>query len=211
MDNIIGLHQDTHEEAQLLLPWYVTGRLEAADLARVEAHLSTCSKCQAELKAERMLRAEISSLPMDIDQAWASMHRRIEAPRWRSPEVRSWSRAIGRGAPWMGWAAAAALVVVLLAGLPARQSGSPDRYRTLGTAVTKADGNVIVMFRPEATETAISQALKDSSARVVDGPTTADAFVLNVPAVERDSALVRLRAQAVVTLAEPIDPGGGRR
>jgi len=210
MDNIFGQHRDAHQETQLLLPWYVTGRLETADKARVEAHLGACSKCQAELKSERVLGMEISTLPMDVDQAWTSMLRRIEAPRWRSPRARSWSRVIGRGGPWLTWAAAAALVVVLLAGLPALRPGSPDRYRTLGAAMTKADGNVIVMFRPEATGAAISRALKDSSARVVDGPTTTDAFVLNVPAIERDSAVARLRAQDVVALAEPIDSGGRR-
>ena len=34
-------------EVELLLPWYVTGKLDAADKARVEAFLATHPKCSA--------------------------------------------------------------------------------------------------------------------------------------------------------------------
>jgi hypothetical protein len=40
---IIPLHGDEHHEVQLLLPWCATGRLDAADRARVEAALRRCA------------------------------------------------------------------------------------------------------------------------------------------------------------------------
>jgi len=32
-----------HDEAEELLPWYVTGKLDAADRERVEKHLTECT------------------------------------------------------------------------------------------------------------------------------------------------------------------------
>ena len=206
-NNIVGLDRDPHDETQLLLPWYVTGRLEPADLARVETHLAGCARCQAELRSERRLEAAIAVLPTDVDQAWAAMARRVEpVSARRGGEPRTW--ALGRGAPWLGWAAAAALAVALVAALPAGRPDLPLRYHTLGAAGTRVRGNVIVMFRPEASAANLGKALEDSKARMVGGPTAAGAFVLNVPAAQRAGAIAILRARREVALAEPIDPGG---
>ena len=42
-------------------------------------------------------------------------------------------------------------------------------------------------------------------ARIVDGPTTADAYMLHVPKAGLAGALTTLRARADVVLAEPVD------
>ena len=47
-----------HDEAEELLPWYVTGRLDAADRERVEMHLTDCPRCQAELRRRETLYGE---------------------------------------------------------------------------------------------------------------------------------------------------------
>jgi hypothetical protein len=52
------------------------------------------------------------------------------------------------------------------------------------------------------------EALKATGARLVDGPTPADAYVLRVPAAQRDTALANLRARGEIVLAQPIDSGG---
>ena len=105
---IIRFHGDQHRETQSLLPWYLTGRLDETERARVEAHLSVCVECQAEAKAEHRLAEEIADLPpaepmFDVEHGWARLRRHVElgAPRrsriWAPP---GWlSCCSGPGAP----------------------------------------------------------------------------------------------------------------
>ena len=67
---------------------------------------------------------------------------------------------------------------------------------------------MIVTFRPDTSEQDLRNTLNESHARLVDGPTAADAYVLHVPAAERAAALVKLRQRANIVLAEPIDAAG---
>jgi hypothetical protein len=46
-------------EAARLLPWHLTGRLAAADAARVTQHLAQCAACRADLAAQRVLRERL--------------------------------------------------------------------------------------------------------------------------------------------------------
>jgi hypothetical protein len=216
--NVIRLPGDRHREIQLLLPWYVTGRLDEADTARVETHLAGCAKCRAELKVEQRLDQEVAGLPLGVEQSWAAMRRRIEAtPLEPGGRVRAWAAALGRdaggawrvGGPWLGWAFAAAAALVVIAG-PLPRTPQPAAYHALGAATGGAAGNVIVIFRSDASEAAMRQSLGAADARVVDGPTAAGAYVLRVPAAERERALSSLRTSGVVRMAEPIDGGGSR-
>ena len=70
--------------------------------------------------------------------------------------------------------------------------------------------NVAVIFRPETPEKRLREILQASDARLVDGPTVADAYLLHVPAPDRNIALERLRRRAEVVLAEPVDQGVGQ-
>jgi hypothetical protein len=79
---------------------------------------------------------------------------------------------------------------------------APDRRRR--------PGNVVVIFRPDVTEAAMRETLRRTHARLVDGPTAADAWVLSVPAAERSAALTTLKARREVVLAEPMDAGAVR-
>jgi acyl-CoA synthetase (AMP-forming)/AMP-acid ligase II len=81
----------------------------------------------------------------------------------------------------------------------------PARYHTLAGVAALAAGNVVVIFRPDTRERELRATLEASHARVVDGPTAADAYVLRVPASQRLAALATLRARPDITLAEPID------
>jgi hypothetical protein len=51
-------------------------------------------------------------------------------------------------------------------------------------------------------------ALRDSNARIVHGPTRTDAYLLTVPAERVGDAVVRLRAQPAVLLVESLDGAG---
>lgn len=206
MGKVIPLPPDRHRETQLLLPWYVTDRLDAADRARVEAHLASCPQCQAELKLEQRLDHEVAALPVDVERAWAAMRRRIDdeparAVARRASSLWRWT------APALGWGVAASLAMVVTFGVLTPRPAQPAGYHTLSAAPVNPVGNVIVMFREDASERTMRQALLASHARLVDGPTAAHAYVLLVPAAGRDGALQTLRASPAVMLAQPIDSG----
>jgi anti-sigma factor RsiW len=214
---IIPLHGD-HDEAQALMPWYVTGALDAADRAKVEAHLGACPECQAELRLERRLEAEVAGLTFDVEQGWTALRGRLDIgpPRRMRGGVRAWlggalaqARRWWRASPpWLGWALAAQGAALVMVGVLAAPAVQPARYHALGAAPASAVGNVVVIFRPDTRESALRATLRASRARLVDGPTAADAYLVHVPAGERPAILATLRGQADVVLAEPVDSGG---
>ena len=221
---IIPLRGEPHERIQALLPWFVTDRLDTAERAEVEAHLSGCVDCRAEERLERRLSAEVAAMPMDVEQSWARLRARLVPPspyrgRGSGGGLAAAWRGLGRrlngGPPWMGWAMAgqAAFMVALLAVVWPHAGSAPGvdtRYHALGAASATRAGNVVVMFRPDAPERDLRAALVAGRARLVDGPTAAGAYVLNVPETQRAAALSALRRRAGVVMAEPIDPTGAR-
>jgi hypothetical protein len=62
---VLPLDGDPHQAVQALLPWYVNGRLEADEAARVEDHLAACAVCRLGLDWER----RISQLPWPVASA----------------------------------------------------------------------------------------------------------------------------------------------
>jgi anti-sigma factor RsiW len=210
MADIIHLHPDQHEQIERLLPWYATGQIEPADRAKVEAHLPDCTRCQAELQAERRLSAAVRELPLDMELGWADLKARLDAPqpyvRRHGERIRGAIRGAAARPGKVAWfVAAQAAVVVAAVMLSAPTSQQPALYRTLGSAPATATGNVIVMFRPDTAERDLRNTLVATGARVTDGPTAAGAYVLQVPQARRDAALAQLRRQADVILAQPID------
>ncbi len=199
MGRIIRLHDENHGELQRLLPWYVTGRLEAAEQAQVEAHLAECEECQEEIRFERALAEHVKDLPLDTDVSWRRMERLIKA------EPKRRAGGLAAGAAWGGWAVAACALITV--GVMALPHGSPGRYHALGAPQAVTPGNMVVIFRPETTERDVRAELKAVNARIVDGPTGADAYVLQTPPAGRPEALAKLRAEANIVLAEPVDPG----
>ena len=208
MARIIRLHDDeSHWELQRLLPWYVTGRLDPAENARVEAHLAGCEDCQEEVRFERTLAKTVKDLPLDAEVGWRRLERRLKVEP--QPAAIARSGAIRAGAQWGGWAlAACALLAVGVTVLPRlRQPADSAPYHALGAPHSVSPGNLVVIFRPETPEREIRAVLTGVGAHIVDGPTEADAYVLLVPAAQRAGALARLRGGHNIVLAEPVDPG----
>lgn len=223
--DIIPLQGD-HREIQSLLPWYLAGTLNAAEMAGVRAHVGVCAECQAELASERRLATGIADLPdegpaLDVDHGFALIRERIERDRRRAApfagvvtRLAAARRGWFSGEPWMRWAVAAQACLVLALGAALLGTMQAPDYRALGAAAP-ADaagvptGNVVVIFRPDTTEVALRGILRSAGARLVDGPTAADAYVLHVPAAARAETLAALRGQPQIVLAEPLDAGGG--
>ena len=216
MGRVIKLLGDRHRDVQELLPWYVVDRLEPDERAEVEAHLAECEVCRAELAFDRQLDRAVGSLPLDVEQGWAAMQQRLQAspaparPASRRPAWLSAERWRMRS-PTFGWALAAQAALLVVTGALLFQFAPTNaRYHALGAAPADTAGNLVVIFDPNLSERAIREILRANGARMVDGPTAADAYVLHVPAKDRPAALGRLRENNDVVLAEPIDASAPR-
>jgi len=215
MTQILPFPTDRHAEVHLLLPWYVTGQLDAVETAFVAEHLAECGACRADLVQERHLADAVARDTGETGDSWAVMAARLDAtssvsvataaPRRRTRDpLRAARRAVMRPRT-LRWVVAAQFVAMLALGaqtLTQRYDGRPGAYHVLGDAGATHSGNVLAMFRPETSEAAFRRALQASGARLVDGPTASGAYVLAVPG---DAALARLRRDADVTMAEPIE------
>jgi hypothetical protein len=139
----------------------------------------------------------------DPERALAQLLPRLgpQAPRPGVPEcIRRALAANDSG--WLRWAAAAQLAVIAVLGTLLARGDGEAAYHALGAA--RPQGNVVVVFRPDTPERELRRIVQSSGARVVDGPTVTDAYVLDVPAAEAPRALARLRGERAVTLAQPL-------
>jgi hypothetical protein len=206
---------DRCHRSQLMLPWYVTGQLDEAEHARLDAHLSACADCRAELAQEQSLHVQVQALPVDDETGWAVLRDRVVRKvrrRRRSAGLRAAFQGVTLGwsnaAPWLQWTMAAQLGLLFVLGALALTRPPATNYHALGLSTSARVGDIVVVFRPETTEAHLRDILKASGARVVDGPTATDAFLLSAPIAQRPTALARLRAAPQVVLAEPVDAGG---
>ena len=196
---------DTHDQAEELLPWYATGQLDAADRALVENHLASCARCQRQLANEHVLIDQFQAMSPEIDSGWAQLRGQIEArparPGIRESLAEFWD-LLKR--PVVAAIATAQVAFVAAAALLFQWISQPT-YVALSSGQAATPANVIVMFKPEAHEADLRGAIAGSGGTLVGGPTEADAYLLHVPGNGREAALGKLQKNASVTLAQPID------
>ena len=216
---ILHLEPDPHAAVQRLLPWYLTGRLETVEHDAVEAHLAQCPECRAELETERQwqLLQPGHGAQVDVEDGWARMRARLAgeavhqppAPAPATPRRRRWlppAWAVAPRLPVRAWAAPAMLSAGLAVaiGFTLRPAPVVGDYHALN-APAQAGATAVVRFRPDATEAQIRQGLKESGARLVDGPTVSDAYVVQLPREHYAAALDKLRRQPGVALVEALE------
>ena len=102
-------------EIRELLPERAGGALSAADLARVEAHLASCTLCTSELALIHAARRSMRFVPaIDLTRIASGVVAATAVPS-RPQLVTSEGRSAGvRRAPrlrWVGWKAAAAITI----------------------------------------------------------------------------------------------------
>ena len=203
-----------HREAQDLLPWLANGRLDGAELQRVQAHLDTCATCRADLDALYTLQ-DVADLPppgLDVDKAFARLLPQLDAvaPADAAPVVPGWrTRLAANDGRWLRVAVGLQFcAIVVLGTLLVRPSGDTqmaaqdDAYRVLG-AEAGADSIVAVTFKPDTPEHELRRIVTASGAHIVGGPTVTGAWMLGSAQAPADVA-ARLRAESAVTLAEPL-------
>jgi anti-sigma factor RsiW len=201
------------EEIEMLLPWYVTGRLDAADLAKVEAYLAAHPEmtrhvdlARAEMDetvasnealgfpAARAADRLMGSVPA-ARPGWAAVH----ALRGGLRQVRDLLVAPTATAVRLAALAAAVLVAVQAVAIV---SLLKERERTYQTASGGQSGEgiaLLVTFAEDAKATDISQLLTEFDASIVDGPKAGGVYKIRLRTEDRSpagrEALVRRLAE----------------
>jgi len=209
---ILRFDDTEHRLADAVLPWFVNGTLSDDERASVDRHLRECARCRREVEGLRQLQAFCRSAPASVD-ATAGLRdlndpvsvasRRGSMGRWLQRFLEHWRRA----PQWTRWVIVAqfAGAVSLTAFVGAHDVESSAPYRTLGAPSPASPyGAIAVVFMPDIAEAEMRRILQAAGARIVDGPTSTDAYVLQVPAGHRSNALVTLRSEPAVVLAEPL-------
>jgi anti-sigma factor RsiW len=215
---ILKFDASAHRAVEELLPWFVNGTLEGEELALVEQHLRECFRCQHEVESLRELQAAYvgSEMAPDPAQSFQKLRRRLVETRTAArlmPRLPGLRRFCQQALLWAPWAVAAELVAIVVLGALVVSGGEPAApYRTLGAsdAVRRATGTVVVVFDPRITEAELRRIVRATGGRIVDGPTGADAYVLELPAERQAATLEALRAQRAVVLAQRLDRGDTR-
>lgn len=221
-------NDDGMDEVELLVPWYVAGKLEEAEVRLVEdrayqdkefAKLIEDAKREAEAIA---LLNEAAGKPSPA--LWARIEKSAELDRqartnpWLAERIAQLRDAVssffaGLSAPqWQAVAAAAVAICVVEAGAIAYLSGSetaPAKFHAASGPKAEMGAKhpaFIVSFKDTATIAEINKALGESGTLIVEGPNTDSLYRLglrndNVPA--KDQAYAKLQASGLVTLILP--------
>jgi len=209
LNEVVDFEQGPHERARRLLPWYVTGQADAEECAEIDAHLTACAECRAELESEQALSRRVAGLVIDVERGWIAVRDRIEvsaaSSRTAGRQKNFWN---GSMAGWLlgGQAAAIAALVFVIMATP--QGSTTPQYRALGAAEARSGGNMIAVFQPEAREEELRELMKAVGARLVDGPTSTGGYVLHVPEERLLESTEMMRADPRIVLAEPLESGG---
>jgi hypothetical protein len=212
---ILAMDKTIHEKVQSLLPWFVINKLTGEELDLVNRHLHVCEECQSDFTWQCKLQATPpeDEVELNVDQAFAKL-----LPRLKPSQPKSQGRSLGnmlgrlrRGNPhWMQWALAAQFSVIAgLTVLLTSPYGNVAAYRALGSHANTS-GNMVVVFKPETSEMELRRILRAAGARIVDGPTVTDAYLLNVPEEKLNGSLHGLRTNQAVILAESLSSGDSR-
>ena len=204
---VVRIDPAAHKVADALLPWFVNGTLDRDEVALVERHLSECKRCQDEVEWLRGLYAACvaGEAGPEASSAFRKLRLRLEAPRERRARASTRGRFQLGGRPWTHWIIGAQFALIAGLGTLWLQEDRAPRYATLGAPVAASAGVLVVMFDPATPEAELRRVLHEAEARVVGGPTRANAYLLDVAPQRRAQALEMLRAEPAVTMVEELD------
>jgi len=208
-DRVVRLDPAAHKVADALLPWFANGTLDGEERAFVERHVAQCPRCRQEVDWLRKLYAACAAgeAQTEAPAVFRKLRRKLEAPRSRRPSLGA------RHARWTRWAMGAQFaLIVALGALWVHDTERESAYRTLGAlpVVAPPAGALVVVFDPSTSEAEMRRVMRAADARVVDGPTRSNAYVLAVPAGRREQAIETLKSEHAVALVEALDPERSR-
>jgi hypothetical protein len=196
---------ETERQWQLLQPGHhPTGNVEDG-WARLRARLDG----ETYAAAAHVARGARGALPQPGSTAAAAAAAGLASasastPRRRGGVRQAWQ--VGLRVPPRAWAAPALLSVALAValGVTLRPASVVGDFHALA-APAETGATAVVRFRPDATEAQIRHGLKEAGARLVDGPTVSDAYVVRLPREHYAEALDKLRKEPGVALVEALE------
>jgi hypothetical protein len=225
-----------NEEAARLLPWYVNGRLSAADTERVASHLQRCAICRNDAAQEASVQALLKTdgpIEYAPQAGLAKTLSRIDelardapVPDTVHPAVRPAGMAASRGARRAGilrWLTAAVVVQAVALGWlgvslrHASQGSGLPQYHTLSADNPPLSGaHIRVVFAPVMTLADLSALLRTHHLLIVGGPTGAGAYTLASvdalsDAAQLSAVVAELRGDRRILFAEPAVNDAARR
>jgi hypothetical protein len=197
------------EEIETLLPWYATGRLGRADMARVESYLAGHPQLARQLDLVRDEQAQTVAANEALGWPSAGAVDRLVAglpaapqggTRWRAgalffQAIREFFAAPTAGGLRWAAAGAAALIVVqtaTIATLLLSDRGGTYRLAS-GRQSGAAGASALVAFTDEATAPAISRMLAEFDASIVDGPKPGGLYKIRLRIEDPSQAEAQLR------------------
>jgi len=217
------------EEIEMLLPWYVSGRLDAGEHERVERFLAQHPDMEMQL---RLIGAEqdetitsneaIGGAPAGaIDRLRQSVAAEGKRLTFASIKQSIWGELTNlftlptpRAVQWAGIAAAIVIVAqaAMIGGLmnTGKDLAGGVRYQTASGGQSEGT-RVLVQFAPALSNVRLSEFLRAEKAEIVAGPKPGGIYEVRISArklsqSEIDNALKRLKASKdMITL---IMPGG---
>lgn len=212
--NVLPFDAATHKIVDVLLPWFVNGTLKSEERVLVQEHLGRCEACRREVEWLQELQSACAAVAAPgASPAVHQLHRHL-VERPTVPGVGRLRAYWKRAEPWSRALIAAQFAAILvLASFVALWSNEPaPTYRTLGAAdsAARSPASLVVVFDPATTELDLRRMLRSLDARIVDGPTQANGYLLDVPANARERAMRALKADRRVVLVEPLRAGSAR-
>ena len=186
-------------EVELLLPWYVSGQLDADERNRVERALGQSAELRHAFDAERRLQVAVATAPLpepaDVDPdallaaaAAAESRDKTALPRWVKPAL------------------AAAIAVAVIEGLALAWMAPTELYRTASgprPKITIESTRYAVQFVEDAPVARIREALQAAELAIVRGPMPDGAYILETAQGER--ALDSLKQSGVTLVISRTD------
>jgi anti-sigma factor RsiW len=213
---------DTHAEAWALLPWLANGRLEAGDREWVDAHMTGCAECRAELAAQRKVAMEMARAgaapasandeQKSFDKLWARIDAVESSPVTPANESTAARRPASRTVRWLAAAVVVQAIGLGVLGFSAGRGSTPaGDYVTVADVQPRVDAPAVrVVFAPQASIENINTLLTHQGLTLVAGPGIQGNFtaVLSADAVasgaSADSVARVISKDPNVSFAQPV-------
>ena len=201
------------DEVEMMLPFYVTGQLDHADVNEIDDYLKhhpdvarQLDLIRAERESTSVANAIYASRPTrSFDRVAAMIGKAPAQPARSAGWGLAWIKQLLAlpSSPALGFVGAAAAIVILL---QAATIGTmvvahyPDVFRTAGGGPVDAGTTVVVRFADDASATAIADVLSGLGVKIIDGPSGGKLFTVRIgPKTmsqgERERLIAALRAR----------------
>lgn len=180
-------------EEELLLPWYVSGRLSPEERDRVEKALAQSPALRLALDKERRVSAAVAAAPLPMPAA-------VDPDALLAAFAQTERRAAKAAPAWLKPALAAAVALAIIEGAALAWLAPVSIYRT-ASAPGPAHKFVVVstryavQFVEDTSVAAIRAALSEAELGIVRGPLPDGAYILET--AQGDQALDKLKRSGV--------------